>query len=827
MTHSSNLPAQPTRFIGREEDLARLGAMLSEPSCRLVTLVGPGGIGKTRLATQAAVEIQNAFSQGVHFFNLQPVTSKTLLALALVDGLKLSLYDDPRAQLLHYLQGKACLLVLDNFEHLLDGTDLLEAILDTAPESKLLVTSREVLNLRQEWVWPVTGLPFPDGQSNQPVADYSAVRLFVECAQRVRPDFSLADEAQAVTRICQQVEGMPLAIELAASWLKLLPCAEIANEVQHNLDFLNATYRDIPERHRSMRAVFDHSWKLLSSVEQAVFSRLSVFRGGFLREAAEQVAGASLSELSALVDKSLIWREPNGRYQVHELLRQYADTQLAQESEQIRQAHDAHALYYMNFLGQREPELNSARQRETIWELEAELDNIRAAWRWVAQQADVAALQKGAYAYYCLNDMRGRYQEIIDAATQAIDHLIPLDSNKQRDFTLAILYNVAGGILIRLGRFEEARIAFHKSVRLFHDLNKRPLPGLGTEPLVGLGLLASTTGDYAEAVRLGEEALKRIEVTDKRNLTFAFYVLATATYSQGQYEAAFNYARQSYEITNELGDEWFGSYVLVVMGNVAWAVEDYEQAWRHYQTSYLLKQDFNDLGGMAFALNLMGSIAWTRRDYAEAARLYQQGYDLYREVNDPGGEGTSLFGLGDTAQAQADYATAQRYFQQALDIAARIQWPQLMLTILVGVGDMLLRGGEQSQAVELLTLAAQHPATEPPARKRAQALLARAPDVKTDLAQDLDIVVESLRERLRRQPTPRSAKTQQGLSEPLSERELEILRLLAHGASNQEIAERLTLVVGTVKAHNHNIFGKLGVNNRVQAIARARELDLL
>ncbi len=819
----NNLPTQPTRFIGREEDLARLGAMLVEPSCRLVTLVGPGGIGKTRLATQAALHVQNEFAQGVHFFNLQPVSSTALLASALAGGLKLTLYDDPQVQLLHYLTEKACLLVLDNFEHLLDGVDLLGAILDAAPESKLMITSREVLNVRQEWVWPVTGLPFPDAQPNRPLDDYGAVQMFVECAQRVRPDFSLKEEGQSAARICRLVEGMPLAIELAASWVKLLPCADIANEVQRSLDFLNATYRDIPERHRSMRAVFDHSWRSLNPAEQSVFRRLSVFRGGFLREAAEQVAGATLPLLSALVDKSLIWREANGRYQIHELLRQYAAEQLAQDAEEVQKTHRAHMLYYTDFLHRLQPELHTNRQRAVLQGVIAELDNLRATWQQAIAEANLGAIQKAAYAYYEVCDMSGRYQEAMDATEQAIERLESIEYSPQRDYVLAGLHLQTGASGIRLGQFERARNALQKSSALYREM--KPPHGFGTEPAFNMGLLLATIGDYGEAVRLCEEAIQRIEASDWLNRMFALYVLATATYSQEQYKTAFAYAQQLYQISCEAGDEWFSAYVLVVLGDIAWAVEDYEQAWRHYQTSYLLKEDFNDQGGMATALNRMACMAWIREDYPEAARLYQQGYDLYKEVNDPGGYGMSLFGLGDTAQAQGNYVTAQRHFQQALEVAAGIRWPQLLLTILVGVGDMLLRRGEKERAAELLALVAQHPAAEPPARKRARWLLGS--DVETIAAPDVDAGVEMARELLTRDVPVVSRARQETLPEPLSERELEILRLLASGATNQEIAARLTVVVGTVKAHNHHIFGKLGVNNRVQAIARARELGLL
>lgn len=277
------------------------------------------------------------------------------------------------------------------------------------------------------------------------------------------------------------------------------------------------------------------------------------------------------------------------------------------------------------------------------------------------------------------------------------------------------------------------------------------------------------------------------------------------------------------------------------MGNIAGAIEDYDQAWEYYQASCTLKEEFDDLGGMAFALNCKARIAWLRGDYQDAARLYQQGYDLYREANDPGGLATSIFGMGDAAQATGDYPTARNYFQQALKIALEIHWSPLILVIFTGVSDFLLKTGNAEQAVELLALAVLHPSNEPPTRSRAEQLIAKAkamlPPTMFNAAKqrgetaDLDMVAQSLWEHLRlsrdyQGHSSRHAMSQE-LIDPLSERELEILHLMSDGLTNQQIAEKLTIVLGTVKAHNHNIFSKLGVTNRVQAIARARALNLL
>src|SRR5579864_4058079 len=261
-----NLPAQSTPFIGRTAELAEIGQLLADPTCQLLTLVGPGGSGKTRLAIQVAAQKSADFPQGVYFVPLAPlsVPDNIVSAAAGVLGLSFDGSDTPKQQLLHFLRKKRALLLMDNFEHLLEGAAFVAEMLEAAPALKILVTSREALNIQEEWVRRVDGLHFPVGAEVENAQGYSAIWLFVERARRVRANFSLAEEWDNVLRICQLVQGMPLAIELATAWLKTLPSARIADEIQRNLDFLASPLRNVSERHRSMRAVFDQSWKLLS-----------------------------------------------------------------------------------------------------------------------------------------------------------------------------------------------------------------------------------------------------------------------------------------------------------------------------------------------------------------------------------------------------------------------------------------------------------------------------------------------------------------------------------------------------------------------------------
>src|SRR5258708_1576469 len=357
MPGPNSLPHLFPPSIGRTHEIAEIGQVLADPACRLLTLVGPGGSGKTRLSIEVAAGQSGEFPNGVYFVPLAPRNSTEGIVSTIANtlGLALRSEESPTNQLLDYLHDKRLLLVLDNFEHLLAGTVVVTQILEADPEVKLLTTSREALSLEEEWVRQVKGLRFPDSDGTQlpQIEDYSAIRLFAERARRVRADFSLADEQRDVIRICQLVEGVPLAIELAAVWLKTINCQQIADEIQRDMDFLTSPLRNVQERHRSIRAIFEHSWQLLSSEEQATFRKLSVFRGGFTLEAAIHVANSSRQCLTALVDKSLVQMTPTGRFDLHELLRQYAKERL-EGADETAATQPAHSHYYPAFIHARE-----------------------------------------------------------------------------------------------------------------------------------------------------------------------------------------------------------------------------------------------------------------------------------------------------------------------------------------------------------------------------------------------------------------------------------------------------------------------------------------
>ncbi|MGQ0601189.1 MAG: BTAD domain-containing putative transcriptional regulator, partial [Anaerolineales bacterium] len=373
-------PAPPTNFVGREQDVAAVvGQVCDDPDCRLLTLVGPGGIGKTRLALQAAAASLHGFPHGIYFVPLAPVTQPANIAAAIAHALNFRFRGqaEPLSQLLQHLRDREILLVMDNFEHLLAGAGLLSDILETAPAVRCLVTSREPLRLRWEWLFEVEGLATPgDGRAVE-IENYSAVQLFVQVARQKQSRFRLDESTRPhVARLCRLVQGMPLGIELAAAWVRSLSTAEIVARIERSLDFLAAPMRDAPERHQSLRAVFTQSWDMLTETEQTIFERLAVFQGGFVRAAAERVAGASLLALAALVDKSLVRLSPSARYEIHEVLRQFALEQLHRSAPEAEQTTAEHCAYYAAFLQQREARLKAGQQKETLAEIEAEMENV-------------------------------------------------------------------------------------------------------------------------------------------------------------------------------------------------------------------------------------------------------------------------------------------------------------------------------------------------------------------------------------------------------------------------------------------------------------------
>jgi predicted ATPase/transcriptional regulator with XRE-family HTH domain len=415
----SHLPVSPTPLIGREQETRIISKQLLEPSCRLLTLTGTGGIGKTRLAIEVGHVLKPHFADGVYFVSLAGVAmpDSVLPAIADVLGFGFSGPADLMVQLTNFLHEKETLLIFDNMEHLLDGRDLLGKILQETHRVKIIVTSREPLRLQWEWLFEVQGLPLPEETDVQAPETNSAIQLFVQRARQASQSFSLETEnSSAIIRICRMVGGLPLAIELAASWVRMLSAREIAQELEKSLDFLETNKVDVPQRHRSIKTVFDHSWELLTEKERDLLMKLSVFQGGFTREAAVTTADASLLLLSSLVDKSLLRHSKNpDRYDLHELVRAYALEKLQSNPWEEQLAFAKYTDYYAGWIQSLEWEFKSPRQTQTSQIIRFETSNWRGAWHWAVDHGHLDLLRKMIPTLSWYFEVNGYYDEAISA----------------------------------------------------------------------------------------------------------------------------------------------------------------------------------------------------------------------------------------------------------------------------------------------------------------------------------------------------------------------------------------------------------------------------
>jgi predicted ATPase/DNA-binding SARP family transcriptional activator len=690
-----NLPAQTTAFIGREAELAEIAARLAEPACRLLTLVGHGGVGKTRLALQAAAEQVGRFAHGVWFVALDGLAAPERMVSALAEALGLASYGaaDPRAQLLDYLRQQQMLLVLDNFEQLLEGAELASAIVQTWPAVKLLVTSRERLNRYGEWAIEVEGLNVPAAAEDAAMENHSAVRLFVESARRAEASFRLGPENRAaVTRICQLVEGMPLGLELAAAWLPVLSCAEIAQEVAHSLDFLTATAKDVPERHRNLRAVFDQSWHLLTEPERALFRRLSVFRGGFSRPAAEAVAGGSLIDLSRLLGKSLLRRTGARRYGMHELLRQYGQARLAERPDEAQAMHQRHCSYWLESLAGQAEALKGDGQVAALAEVASEMENIRAAWAWAVQNGQASLIALSLDALWVFAEVRGLYGEGEEFFRRAADALEQAPAGLvDRALALGKALVCQGSYHIRLGDADQVRRLVRRGLDLLRPLNAQ------------------------------------------REVAFGLNMLAAAAHMQGEHAAEQRLLQESIALGQASGDRWITAYSLNDLGMATFLLGDAVRAERLCAEGLAIFREIGDQRGTAFTLNNLGVIVQRLGHHAEAERLYRESLDLWRADGHRWGMATTLTRLGVVTGASATLEASAAHFLEAMQIALQVRALPAVLDALVELAAVLACEGQASRAGALLSLSIRHPALTRSGRQRAEWLLnalpaAAAPD---------------------------------------------------------------------------------------------------
>lgn len=617
-TRSVNVPIAVTPLIGRESELSELTDLLADPACRLITLVGPGGIGKTRLAIAASTATAPMFDDGATFVNLAGLNSADLLAATLLSALDQPLEQAVTSaqQLVNYLRHRERLLLLDNFEHLLDGVDLIIQLLQQTRVT-LLITSRERLALQAEQVFELEGLSPP-----------AAEQLFVERAQRVQRKFQLApDNSAAIARICRLVEGLPLAIELAASTVGGRSCATIADEIAGNLAALSTRHRDVPERHRSLWAAFEQSWQLLTRDEQIVFSRLSVFHGGFVQEAAVAVAAATPALLTALIDKSLVRRDSGGRYAMHELLRQYGHAQLIRAGE-LEHVQAQQLAWYMQLAAEAEVQLMGKEQAGWLRQLEAENDNLRAVLQWALDRNLIDRAARLTSALWRFWWTRGYLSEGRQWFRQVYAHsdTLPVDVS-------AKLFNQAAVLAAQQGDFDEARRLFEQNLALNRQQNN--LSGVANA-LNNLGALSIEQAHYDQARVYLEESLPlRRQLGNQTHIAATLNNLGTVAHCQSDLPRAQQHFAESLKLYRELGDTRSIAGVLNNLGGVALQRDDPLQAQAFYRESLQLRHAVGDKAGVAECLEGLAAVAARQIQPHRSAQLYGAASALRETIGAP------------------------------------------------------------------------------------------------------------------------------------------------------------------------------------------------
>lgn len=699
----SNLPVPAAPFIGRQPESDSLARMLSDPRQRLITILGPGGIGKTRLALQAARAQLAAFDQQVYFVPLAALPSAESILPAIASALNIPAASaiELQTRLSDYLRGKTVLLVLDNFEHLMDGAPLLSDLLQKTPTLKLLVTSRERLNLQGEWTFELGGLTVPPS-ADEPKAAYSALQLFELHAQRLRPNLQLLGaERVAAIRICQRVDGMPLAIELAAAWVNVLSCQQIAEEIERGFDFLSSTLRDTPERHRSLRAVFDHSWKRLTASEQSALSRLTLFQGGFSLEAAQAVVGAERSVLSSLESKSLLRHSPSGRFDLHEVIRQYAQDYLNDEAA-LRERHSA---YYLGLLSQSEKELFGADESNLLGRLFDELGNLRAAWNWALTQRQFARLDSALQSLWLLYDVHGWLAEGIEQ-TGALIAALRDEADGQAALGRALTFH--GMLVFRAGDYLRARAALEEGIALL-----RASGGTKSLPpaLIFGGIVAALMGDFPLARALQDEGVTLAQAHGDHWFTaLGQFNQGFIAGQEGNFEYAYERMQAGLSIWRGLENARFIAFALNFLSPIAVQLGRLEDAQAYLEESLRLSADIRDRWGMGTALGRLGNLALRKGDAQTARRLLADSLTLFTDLGARWDIAWALTQLGKAAIASAACDEAEDLLKRAVKLSLEAQALPQAMDAALELAQCFIQRGEFARAAELVLPVIRHPA---------------------------------------------------------------------------------------------------------------------
>ncbi len=716
--HKHNLPVQLTPFFGREHELVDICTLLRRPEVRLLTLTGTGGVGKTRLGLAAARTMQDTFPDGVCFVLLAPVSDpeRVIATIAQTLGLWESGDRPLLEQVQDYLREKHLLLLLDNFEQVIAAAPQLVDLLVSCPHLSILVTSRAALHLSGEHEFAVSPLALPDLTQLPALADLAhvaTVSLFVERAQAVKADFQLTEaNARAIAEICVLLDGLPLAIKLAAARIKLLLPQALLKRLSHRLEVLTGGVQDLPVRQQTLRNTLQWSYDLLSAEEQRLFRRLSVFVRGWTLEAAESVANTGqekgrngfsvLDEVASLLDKSLLLQvgyegQEEPRLMMLATIREYGLECLAAQGE-MEAIQRAHADYYLALAQEAEKELGGAQQAVWLEKLEQEHENLRAALNCFLEQGEATSALRLCAAIWWFWSVRGHVSEGRNFLERALTVGVSLAgtlSGEQVTQVATVVrakaLNAAGMLALNQDDYDAGEALCAESLAMFRELGDKQGMAL---TLYRLGLLAWWKCHYTAARSLEVEALALYrEMGDKGGAADPLLILSDLALVQGDYTGARSLAEESLALFREVGDRWGIAYVLLHLARVIFAQGDAARARTLVQECLAISRELGYKQGIAESLGLLGQLALHQGDTAMAHSLLAESQLLFREVGDRRGTARSLCLLANVIAAQGDNTRARALYQDSLALLRALGDNEYIALCLEGLGTAIAASG--------------------------------------------------------------------------------------------------------------------------------------
>jgi predicted ATPase/DNA-binding SARP family transcriptional activator len=760
-----NLPSFTSSFIGRQEEISKLFNLFSIPENRIVSLVGPGGTGKTRLAVQFATQIAGQFSDGVFYISLSSIQDPDLIPIILADILKFNYFGSKShiEQLCDYLQRMKALFIFDNFEHLrLKGTLFLVDLINQTQAIKILVTTRERLNLISESYMEIRGLPVPPSEKADHTESYSSIELFLNTAQRISPGLKFADNSASIIQICKLVNGLPLGIILASSWVRRYSCQQISEEISKNIDFLATTAPDIAPRHRSLRAVFDNSWQLLTDEERLILSRLSIFQSAFSIHAAQEICFATPFLLASLVDKSLLYRRQDDRYEILDTFHQYAHEKLKSRHDEISTIISRFCEYFANFCSQKQLELNSPLQHQAMIDMTDEIESIRTAWAWMVDTNRWDLIGKAKDILLAYHVIQGNFVQGRNFFHIALQKL---DSSKtpSLDLVRASMLQLDSWMTFRNGYSIEGITGLVESMDIFKRCNSQWDIAMTS---FFLGEIQRSLGNSQHAEIYIREAIQILiqDSIPKSNYVLAFTahcqsVLGTILMEQGHFESARNLLESSLSAQLQLGTS-FGTIhptmglakMAYLLGDVAMARDIYLQALetatriddrRNMATIHNnlgdLEQEManpsdahlhllsalqlcSETGDRRLTAIILNNLAYYQLKHlqnpSEALHSYQQSIALFCELGDMRGATYTYYDISKAYLQIGLMAEAREYCLRSLQTAITLDNVSLVLHATQGFANLYAKSGAPERALSLCKLIENHPQIESDTQKR-------------------------------------------------------------------------------------------------------------